>query len=210
MTNEEFIQSIALEGEEWRVIQNWERYAVSNRGRVVSLGLPYRHYGKLKTKFPQLLKPVPTNGNPPYLTIVLYNGNGCKRRFVVHRLVADSFIPNPNNLPYINHIDENSLNNNVANLEWCTQEYNNNYGTHNKRMAETLSKTTWKRRKVVQLSCDNDYIRTFDTLKDAAKSVDVTASSIGSCCRGIKSHIGGYKWMYLSDYESLVNKSKNA
>lgn len=210
MTTEEFINSIKLDGEEWRVIPNWERYAVSTFGRVASLGLPYLFYNKLKTKPPQLLKPMLNNNHPQYLTVVLYKDNKYKKRFVIHRLVAAAFIPNPDNLPQINHRDENPLNNHVTNLEWCTAKYNNNYGLHSKRMAETLSKTSWKRTKVVQLLDDNTYIKTFDTLKDAAESIGVTASSISSCCRKIKSRIGNYKWMYLEEYNSLVNKSKNS
>lgn len=61
------------------------------------------------------------------------------KRHMVHRLVAEAFIPNPENLPQINHKDENKLNNNVENLEWCTHEYNMDYGTRGKRQAETMN-----------------------------------------------------------------------
>jgi hypothetical protein len=128
----------------------------------------------------------------------------------VHRLVALAFIPNPDNLPFVNHKDENSLNNNVNNLEWCTQQYNCNYGTHNQRMAETLRKTAYQKRKVVQLSLTDEYINTFDCIKNAAKALGICHSSVSLCCRGKQPHLCGYKWMYLEDYNALVNKSKNS
>lgn len=66
--------------------------------------------------------------------------------YKVHRLVAIAFIPNPDNLPHINHKDENKLNNNPNNLEWCDNSYNNNYGTRNKRIAKAVTKV-WELRK---------------------------------------------------------------
>ena len=210
MTTEEFINSIKLDGEEWRVIPNWERYAVSTFGRVASLGLPYIQNDILRCRKPQLMHPNLSHNNPPYLTVRLSNGNYKTKNFVVHRLVALTFMPNPDNLPFINHKDENSLNNNVNNLEWCTQQYNCNYGTHNQRMAETLRKTAYQKRKVVQLSLTGEYLNTFDCIKNAAKALGISHSSVSLCCRGRQPYLCGYKWMYLEDYNALVNKSKNS
>lgn len=73
---------------------------------------------------------------------VLLKANGIFKCELIHRLVATHFIPNPDNLPQVNHKDENKLNNNVENLEWCTTKYNNNYGTKGKRISESkLNKT---------------------------------------------------------------------
>lgn len=72
-----------------------------------------------------------------YCIIYLYNKDG-RKCFLTHRLVANTFIPNPNNLPEVNHKDENPLNNSVDNLEWCTSKYNNNYGTHKEKLRQRM------------------------------------------------------------------------
>lgn len=72
-----------------------------------------------------------------YCGVFLYNEKGRKYR-LVHRLIAEAFIPNPNNYPEINHKDENSLNNSVDNLEWCTSKYNSNYGTHREKIRQRM------------------------------------------------------------------------
>ena len=210
MTNEEFIQSIALEGEEWKTIPNWERYAASTYGRILAYSSPYMQAGIPRYRKPQLLKPRFVQGNPGYWEVVLSNGNGVRKAILVHRLIALTFIPNPNNYPIVNHKDENSSNNCVDNLEWCTQRYNTNYGSHNIRMSKTLSETGYQRRAVVQLTLQNEYIAQYGCIKDAASAIGKSAGAISFCCRKINPTCAGYRWMYLSDYESLINKSKNS
>lgn len=210
MTNEEFIQSITLPGEEWRDVVGNSRYAVSSFGRVLAYSAPYKCGTRICHRKPQLLKPILKNNNPPYYSVRLSDGRCNRFSILVHRLVATAFIPNPNNLPYVNHIDENSMNNRADNLEWCTQQYNCNYGTHNARMAKTISETAYQKTKVVQLSLSGDYIATFDSIKDAAETLGIQRASISICCRKPNRTGRGYKWMYLSDYESLISMSKNS
>lgn len=113
----------------WEDIEGYEsKYQVSNLGNVRSLN--YRGTGK-----PKLLKQ--TTYEKGYKRVNLYK-NGKKKHYWIHRLVAIAFIPNPNDLPVVNHKDEDPSNNNVNNLEWCTYEYNNNYGTVRKRISESL------------------------------------------------------------------------
>ena len=109
----------------WKNIMGFNGYQVSNFGRVRS----FKTYKILKQ----------TTNNKGYKTLGLCK-KGKMRTFLVHRLVADAFIPNPDKLPCINHKDENPSNNYVSNLEWCDQKYNTNYGTCINRMIETKRK----------------------------------------------------------------------
>lgn len=113
--------------EVWKDIDGYEgKYQVSNLGRVKSLN--YNRTGEEK-----LLKPLENKCG--YVRVVLYKDRRAKN-YLIHRLVAETFIPNPNNYPIINHKDENKQNNKVKNLEWCTYEYNNTYGSTIERAVE--------------------------------------------------------------------------
>ena len=211
MTNQEFIESIRLKGEEWRDVVGYEgRYVISSFGRVVAYSAPYRCGSRTCYRQPHFMTPCPTHTSPCYLSVSLTDGTGHRKGFMVHRLVAMAFIPNPELLPFVNHKDEVSANNNVDNLEWCTQKYNCNYGTHNARMAKTISETAYQKRKVVQLSLEGDYIATFNSIKEAADCLNIHRSSISVCCRHKVRYGKGYIWMYLSEYEALVSMSKNS
>ena len=112
--------------EEWRAVPGYEGlYEVSNMGNV-------RNVRRNK-----LLRLPKTNDG--YIRVSLYK-NGIKTCFQVHRLVAQAFIENPDNLPMINHKDEDKTNNNVTNLEWCDVKYNNNYGSRLERSRDTAIK----------------------------------------------------------------------
>ena len=125
--------------EEWRPVVGYEGlYEVSNTGQVRSLDRYIKNghssYRLHKGKVISLLK-----GEYGYIQVNLYyNGKNYKK--YVHRLVAQAFIPNPDNLPQINHKDEDKTNNRVDNLEWCTAKYNINYGTRKDKVRETAIK----------------------------------------------------------------------
>ena len=123
----------------WRDIPNFEDlYQVSNFGNVKTLekyvGAGIKNNLKVKRK-ERLLKQYNKRG---YLQVSL-SKNHKRYYFGVHRLVALAFLPNSNNLPQVNHIDENPLNNNLSNLEWCSSKYNCNYGNRNKKIYNKTS-----------------------------------------------------------------------
>ena len=123
--------------EEWRDIEGYEGlYSISNFGRVKSLN--YYNTGKEK-----LLKQGKTGRDKDYYSVAL-SKNGKLKSYLVHRLVAITFIPNPDNLPQVNHKDEDKSNNCVENLEWCDNNYNSNYGTRNEKVAKSKSHKTYQ------------------------------------------------------------------
>lgn len=112
----------------WKKIKDFENYSVSNTGLIKN--------DKTGTILKTTIKK--KRSLIGYELVYLYNKEE-RKCFSVHRLVALAFIPNPENYPQINHKDENSLNNNVGNLEWCTQKYNSNYGSLKERQKQRMS-----------------------------------------------------------------------
>ena len=132
----------------------------------------------------------------------------CTKTLSVHRLVASVFVPNPDNLPYVNHKDENKLNNKADNLEWCDHKYNRQYGTSSKRMVETKKKNG-SIQKIHQLTLDGEYIAEYETADIATHETNVCKSSIYSCCRRFYKQAGGYVFLFDKDYKFLKNDDKS-
>lgn len=189
----------------WKDIKGFEGlYKVSNYGRIKSL-----NYNRERIE--KILKQKKTKHG--YLSVVLFK-NKKRHHFFVHRLVAEAFIPNTNNLPFINHKDENKQNNFVGtpennftdgNLEWCDTKYNINYGTRNERVGKKLSiqrrgvYNTKKSKPVLQYTLYGDFIREFPSQAEVQRQLGFSQATISSCCRGIiKSH-GGYIWKFKKE-----------
>ena len=111
-----------------------------------------------------------------------------------HRFVAECFIPNPENLPCINHKDENKQNNCVDNLEWCTHKYNTNYGTAMERLVKTRSK------KVYQYTKDGEFVKEWFNVVEIGKVLGLCTSDIYACCANKPHHKSayGFIWTYQS------------
>lgn len=164
----------------WKPVVGYENlYEVSNFARVKSL-----KFGKER-----ILKP--GTNRYGYLHVNLYKNNK-RKDFLVHRLVAEAFIPNPDNLPLVNHKDENPSNNFSTNLEWCTNEYNLNYGTAQQRKSHKLSKP------VCQYTLDNELIKIWSSLTECKNKEGFNIGHIYECCRGIRKTHKGFKWSYFN------------
>ena len=150
----------------WKDVANYEGlYQVSNLGRVKSIGY----------KKELILKHFNTGG---YKRVTLIK-NKIRKHHLIHRLVAETFIPNLNNLPQINHKDENKKNNCVNNLEWCSNSYNIQYS---------------KAKSVLQFDLENNLIKEYSSITEARKETKQT--HIGDCCSGKRKTNGGYIWKY--------------
>ena len=197
---------IKAEFELWKDVKSFEGlYQVSTLGRVRSLDkyidVKIRNVDKV-LKRGKILKPVyDKNG---YLKVFLCK-NGKGTYFRVHRLVAKTFIPNPDNLPCVNHKDEDKTNNYPYNLEWCTYKYNTNYGTAIKRRAEKRSK------KVYQYDMQGNLIKEWSSVAEAGRN-GYKANAISACCLGkLKTHqnfIWSYKPIENFDINNYKNKSE--
>lgn len=174
----------------WRSIQGYEGlYEVSNIGNVRSLDrIVKMKNGANRTTYGKMLSKTSYNSTSCYEGVTLCKGGICKK-YSVHRLVADAFIPNPDDLPEINHKDEDKRNNNADNLEWCDRRYNNTYGTAKFRAAMTQGKP------VLQL-LDGKIINGWPSMGLAAAFTGASQSGISACCHGVGKTSGGYEWRF--------------
>ena len=154
-------------------IDGFEKYEVSNLGKIRNV------------KSGRILKPRLTKNG--YLEHLLYKNNK-QKHLLLHRIIATTFIDNPEKKPQVNHIDENKLNNDLSNLEWCTIRENNIHGTRIKRIAEKRSI------EVIQLDLNDNIFNVFKSMVQAEQETGVFASSIGACCSGKRKSAGGFKW----------------
>ena len=198
--------------ETWKDIEGYEGlYQVSDFGEVRSLGMWTNIHGGFKRFLKgRVLKPSKDRGG--YLYVLLYK-NGNRKTYKVHRLVAQAFLPNPNNLPEVNHIDENKENNKVCsgmvNLEWCTTKYNLNYGTRNKRSSDARRGVYNNPKKsdiVLQMTLDYVIIKEWASVRECGRN-GFDQSTISKCCNNKYGSQGnvykGYRWIKKEDYDKL-------
>lgn len=194
----------------WKDVKGYEGlYVVSNLGRVKRV-----RSGRIRTQ------KIAKNG---YCQVNLSKNNQVKF-YLVHRLVANAFIPNPNNLPQVNHKDENKTNNYIENLEWCTQSYNNLLGTGTERQNYSRHKNdpqglSWERalkirdknnnvnssKRVYQYDKKGNLIAIFKSISEASRKLGISAGHICNCCKGIRNIANGYKFYYKNNLETNDN-----
>lgn len=194
----------------WKDVIGFEGlYQVSDDGRVRSLPrLKICGFnGKQIMQRGRILKPGHTNDG--YAFVNLVNANGKYKPYYIHRLVAQAFIPNPNNYPIINHKDENPSNNYYKNLEWCTYEYNSNYGTSIERISKALRA---KNPSVYNTPVTN--ITTGEQFNSIGEACDFYGfnnskrDTIKRCCEGQYATVEGYNWKYTHDNDYKPTKHK--
>ena len=178
----------------WRPIAGYEGlYEVSNLGRVRSLDrIQYNPVAAThKTFHPgHIMNGVVSHRG--YRMVALRDINGKRKNCSVHRLVAMAFIQNPNNLPFVNHLNYDKLDNRVENLEWCTEFENVHYGR-----ADRIRQANQPNNKpVLQYSLDGEFLCEYINITSAARVVNTTRANIRKCCNGIYKHAAGYKWTY--------------
>lgn len=166
---------------EWRIVEEFPNYEVSENGQIKN-----RTTGHIKA---QRIK---NNG----YVITDLSRNGEVKTVHIHRLVAEAFIPNPYNLPEINHKDQDKTNNNVENLEWCDRIYNNNYGYKNELMLETrkMKNCINAPQAIQQIDKSGNIIATYPSMREAERQTGINNTRISAVCRGRSRQAGGYIW----------------
>lgn len=198
----------------WKLItiNDNSKYEISNFGRIRKINKDYRSPKYTYLKLGKL---------KPYYNISL-TINSKQKTYLVHRLVAQTFIPNPNNFPQVSHIDGNKGNNKVDNLEWCTSKQNINHAINNglwnhdnkgkfkkgiipwnknKKFDNNYIKKHYNTIKVNQYDLQNNFIKTWGSINEASRKLKINHANIISCCKhryGYKS-AGGFKWEYYTN-----------
>ena len=186
--------------EVWKDVKGYEGYyQVSNLGRVKSLErvIPHSRFGTQKLKEKILTEQI----NKGYAQVTL-SKDGEQKKPLVSRMVAIAFIPNPDNKPEVNHIDEDKLNNHVHNLEWVTPKENSNHGTRNSKVIPYLTWSSQQQQKPVTMidKETNECIQTFKSINEACRALGVTVGGgISKVCKGINKTAYGYKWKYADN-----------
>ena len=181
-----------LAREEWRDVENYEgKYQISNLGRLRS--------------FARSVEPLifaPHYDKDGYIMYGLRR-NGKIYTKKAHRLVASAFIPNKDNLPQINHIDEDKTNNRVSNLEWCSHLYNSRYGTKIPRLSFYAMYQGHCLRKVRQYTKDGLFVKEHISSRMAERETNIKHQNIIETCRGGQRQSGGYLWCYADDIQRI-------
>jgi len=185
--------------ERWLPVVGYEGYyEVSDFGRVRRLDRYTTDCGKggaSRTRFIRGGLVSPNLNENGYRHLQLYR-DGHKTRVKLHRIIAQAWIPNPDNLPQVNHKDENPNNNHISNLEWCTAKYNSNYGTRKQRLSKILQNSLVRGKPVALIDNKGNIIRTFISASEASRELNIDSSYVAKICRG-QNKGTQYKFKYI-------------
>lgn len=177
--------------ENWLPIKGYEDlYEVSDQGNVRSIDRMIFQQGRFQRYKGSVISPFKNNGG--YLCVRISKDNK-KKSFTVHRLVAEAFIPNPNNLPQINHKNEDKTCNSVENLEWCDCRYNLMYGTLPEKRKSRCCQT------ICMYDKHGRFVRSIRSARDAERELGISHSTILDCCKGKAYSAGGFIWRFKRD-----------
>ena len=181
-----------LATEEWRDVENYEgKYQISNLGRLRSF---------VRSIEPRVI--APHYDKDGYIMYYLFR-DGKSHIKKAHRLVAIAFIPNNDNLPQINHKDENKTNNRVSNLEWCSNLYNNRYSTKRQRQSFYAMYQGHFLRKIRQYSLEGVFIKEHISSRMAERETGVKHQNIIEVCKGAQRQAKGYLCCYANDTKRI-------
>ena len=173
--------------ERWRDVVGYEGlYKVSNLDRVKSVERQVKKWDGNRTVPERILKSAKDKDG--YQRVGLHR-EGKTKHVHVHRLVGQAFLTNPENLPQVNHKDEDKTNNNLSNIEFCDAKYNVNYGTRTERVVEKRSKP------VIQLTLEGELIREWKSTNECGKN-GYSQGHISACCIGERKSHKGYLWRF--------------
>lgn len=169
-------------GKAFREKIGYSKYLIFDDGNI---------YSKVSHKN---LKPIKKSTG--YYAVNLYDDNGNRKMFFIHRLVAEAFLPNLNHYTDINHKDENKANNAAENLEWCNKTYNENYGSKKEReiKTKTLNNRVNGHKKIIQYDLDNNFLKEWNSLTEASNILNISIGNISSVINGKRHQAGGYIW----------------
>lgn len=185
----------------WKDVKGYENlYQISNTGKIKSLERYKNNHSKKQLVKEKIRKQIVSKTG--YYTCML-NKNGKNKLFKVHRLIAEAFIPNPNNYPIINHKDGNKLNNDISNLEWCNYSHN---GKEAYRLGLIKNNTYGIKKynnslkiKVNQYDLNGKFIKQWESISDIQKELNYATTNICRCCKGTYKTAYGYIWKYTKD-----------
>ena len=203
MTNQEFIESIALEGEEWRDVVGYEGlYMVSSLGRVCSLARLVKNRYSTKFTTQRILAQTKRKcrGNYTLLEVKLCKDNVAKT-ITAHKIIATAFLPNPNNLTEIDHIDTNPQNNIVSNLQWVSRKENCNNQLTLLHIGQSKRGNKSSSKPIVQIR-NNEVVKVFKSATEASRC-GYCRPCVIACCKNRRDTYKGDRWLYLKDYETL-------